>query len=337
MVKSRRAASSACEPYTLSERGGRARRWRPRRLRGAERRHFDDFAAGVHVHEPEAPADDERAAEQRLHLLRRRVGGDVEVLRLDAEQQVADGAADHESLEARFLQVADDRARAVGQLRGADGMLRRTVDARCLRADRPGSRRASRRRIMRKMGGAASGSGRGVGVSVRARMIARARPPPRCATGPGRGRRATTGRLRDGPAAAWAGRRPRSSAAPGGCGLRSARSRASGGYRASHANGRVARPQPRRLGNRLHARRAGASVGEIDAVAQRGEMRRFGRALHLHPVRLRQLQRGDAMRACRAPSAVSTTRPSLSASRRPAGYTLRSSMKSASVRRVPSP
>ena len=80
---------------------------RPRR--SARARNVDtssDFGADVHVHEPEAPADDERAAEQRLHLLRRRVGGDVEVLGLDAEQQVAHRAADHERLEARFLQLA---------------------------------------------------------------------------------------------------------------------------------------------------------------------------------------------------------------------------------------
>jgi hypothetical protein len=33
------------------------------------------------VHQPEAPADHERAAKERLHLLRARIGRDVEILR----------------------------------------------------------------------------------------------------------------------------------------------------------------------------------------------------------------------------------------------------------------
>ena len=81
-------------------------------LRGAKRRHLDHFVAGVHVHEPEAAADDVRAPEQRLDLLRMRVGRDVEVLRLDAEHEVAHRAADDEGLESRFLQLARDRPRA---------------------------------------------------------------------------------------------------------------------------------------------------------------------------------------------------------------------------------
>ena len=63
------------------------------------------------MHEAEAAADDERAAEQRLDLLGRRVGRDVEVLGLDAEQQVAHGAADDERLEACLLQPRMTRAR----------------------------------------------------------------------------------------------------------------------------------------------------------------------------------------------------------------------------------
>ena len=62
--------------------------------------------ADHHVHQAEAPADDERAAEERLDLLRARVGGDVEVLRLDAEQQVAHRAADDVGVEAGLAQHA---------------------------------------------------------------------------------------------------------------------------------------------------------------------------------------------------------------------------------------
>ena len=65
---------------------------------GAEGRHLDHLvvaaAAEHHVHDAKAPADDEGAPEQRLHLLGRGVGGDVEVLRPQADQQVAHRAAD---------------------------------------------------------------------------------------------------------------------------------------------------------------------------------------------------------------------------------------------------
>ncbi len=64
-------------------------------VRRAEGRHLDCFLAHDHVHQAEAAADDERAAEQRLDLLRTRVGGHVVVLGDDAEQQVAHRAADH--------------------------------------------------------------------------------------------------------------------------------------------------------------------------------------------------------------------------------------------------
>ena len=122
-------------------------------LRGAERRHLDHFAARVHVHEPEATADDERAPEQRLDLLRMRVGRDVEVLRLDAEHQVAHRAADDERLEPRFLQLARDRPRACAHLVRADRMLPPSVDAWLARPQpRAGSGRAD--------GGSSKGGGR---------------------------------------------------------------------------------------------------------------------------------------------------------------------------------
>ncbi|MNT18908.1 hypothetical protein D3C72_1541360 [compost metagenome] len=74
----------------------------------AECRHFQQILAKHHVHDLEALADDEGAAEQTLDLFRRGVGGDVEVFRFDAQQQVAHRAADDKGLEARFLQAAGD-------------------------------------------------------------------------------------------------------------------------------------------------------------------------------------------------------------------------------------
>ena len=61
---------------------------------GAEGGHLDRLRAEQHVHQLEAPADQVRAPEQAVHLVRVRIGGDVEVLGNDAEQQVAHRAAD---------------------------------------------------------------------------------------------------------------------------------------------------------------------------------------------------------------------------------------------------
>ncbi len=85
------------------------------RVSSAESRDFDCLGAQHHVHQPEAAADDDGAAKQRPHLLRARVGRDVEVLGSDAEKQVADGAADH--------------------VTGKTGSAQRRADLRCSRAD----------------------------------------------------------------------------------------------------------------------------------------------------------------------------------------------------------
>ena len=138
-------------------------------------------APDVDVHEPEAAADDERAAEQRLHLLGPRVGGDVEVLGLDAEQQVAHGAADDVRLEAGVLQPAGHVERAARELVAAERMVGRAVDARLARpCPSPGIRRASRRRIIAR-GCAPTAQGR--------------RAEPRDAAGNGAGRDAAASAL----------------------------------------------------------------------------------------------------------------------------------------------
>ena len=98
-------------------------------LRRAEGRHLDGLRARQHVHQPESAADDKCAAKQRLDLLRRRVGGDVEVLGLEAEQQVAHGAADDKGVIALALQPLDHLHRAAAHAlvahakacRGRDG------------------------------------------------------------------------------------------------------------------------------------------------------------------------------------------------------------------------
>lgn len=55
---------------------------------------LDDLLAEHHVHQLEAAADDAGAAEQRADLLGRGVGGHVEVLGFQPDDQVAHGAAD---------------------------------------------------------------------------------------------------------------------------------------------------------------------------------------------------------------------------------------------------
>jgi hypothetical protein len=92
---------------------------------------FDQFLTEHDMHDLEAAADDEGAAEQLLDLFRRGVGGDVEVLGLDAQQQVAHRAADDEGLVAGILQG----------LRHAHGIGRdqRRIDAMLLGAEHIGS------------------------------------------------------------------------------------------------------------------------------------------------------------------------------------------------------
>src|SRR5204863_4593986 len=78
----------------------------------------------------EPAPDHERAAKQRLDLLRARIGCDVEVFRRDAEQQVAHRAAD----DARSELVRRERV-ADSHRGGADPRPREPVSA-CRRAQR---------------------------------------------------------------------------------------------------------------------------------------------------------------------------------------------------------
>ncbi len=126
-------------------------------LRRAERRDLEGFGADVHVDEPEPAADQVGPAEQWLDLFREGVGGEVEILGLDAEQQVAHGAAHDERLEAGFLQPARD-LQGAGTERGMpDRVVAGPVHARraaglALAGQQAGDQSANHRR------GAASGA-----------------------------------------------------------------------------------------------------------------------------------------------------------------------------------
>ena len=92
------------------------------------------------------------------------------------------------------------------------------------------------------------------------------------------------------------------------------------GIARADADRRVAGPQSGRLGDFPAVTGRVTKSAEVDASPQRRERRRAGRRPRPAPSRsCASLCRGEAMRACSAPSAVRTTRPSLSASRRPAG------------------
>ena len=104
MVKSRRRASSSGVPKTLSRRISRSPLSASRAALGvllldlarvrAEGGRLDDLRSEEHVGQAEAPADDAAVSEEPLDLLRRGAGDDVEVLRLEPEEQVPHAAAD---------------------------------------------------------------------------------------------------------------------------------------------------------------------------------------------------------------------------------------------------
>ena len=60
----------------------------------AEGGDLDGLPADAHVREPEPASDEPAAPEEIAHGVRRRGGGDVEILRPEAQQQIAHAAAD---------------------------------------------------------------------------------------------------------------------------------------------------------------------------------------------------------------------------------------------------
>ena len=93
---------------------------------GAEGRHLDHLVVAAtamdHVHDAEAPADDEGPPEQALDLLGRGIGGHVEVLGPQAHQQVAHRAAHHIGPKAGLLQGAHHLDGALVHQRRVDAM-----------------------------------------------------------------------------------------------------------------------------------------------------------------------------------------------------------------------
>ena len=92
------------------------------RVGGAEGGHFDGLRTQHHVHQAKAPPDDEGTAKERLYLLRPGVGRDVEILRLDAQEEIPHRTADDVGRESRLPQ---DRANLGGG--GRDRIARKPV------------------------------------------------------------------------------------------------------------------------------------------------------------------------------------------------------------------
>ena len=93
---------------------------------GAERGHFDDLAAEVHMRQLEAAANHPGIAELGAHLFRRGAGGDVVVLGLHAEQHVAHATTDQVGLVTGVLQALHHIHRIAAELRPLQGVLAAT-------------------------------------------------------------------------------------------------------------------------------------------------------------------------------------------------------------------
>ena len=88
----------------------------------AERGDLDDLRAEAHVREVEAATDQAAVPEELADLLRMGVRRDVEILGVQAEQQVAHRPADQERLVARVLEPVEDLQRVRGDVGARDGV-----------------------------------------------------------------------------------------------------------------------------------------------------------------------------------------------------------------------
>ncbi len=90
---------------------------------GTEGRHLDRFVAEHHMHQLEPASDQARAAKHPVYLFRMGIGGNVIVLGLEAEQQVAHRTANDIGLKARLVQALAGAACGIGQRFATDAVL----------------------------------------------------------------------------------------------------------------------------------------------------------------------------------------------------------------------
>ena len=89
----------------------------------AEGGDFDDLAAKSDVDDSKAPADDAGVAKQGIHFLGGGIGGDVEVLGVTPQEQVANRAADKVGLMPLAAQARHDLERVVADVLARDAVL----------------------------------------------------------------------------------------------------------------------------------------------------------------------------------------------------------------------
>ncbi len=83
---------------------------------GAKRRHFDDVPPEAHVRKTKSPADQARIAKQPPDFLRMRVRRDIEVFRVQPEQQITDSAANQKGLVAGLMQTVQNLERVLADV-----------------------------------------------------------------------------------------------------------------------------------------------------------------------------------------------------------------------------
>lgn len=92
-------------------------------MAGAEGCHLDDLATKVDVGELESPADQSAIAEGGTDLLWRGAGGDVVILGVHFQQQIANAAAHRKGLIAGLLEALDHRHRVAADLAALQRVL----------------------------------------------------------------------------------------------------------------------------------------------------------------------------------------------------------------------
>src|SRR5690606_28256722 len=93
-------------------------------------RRLDGIAGEAPVRSSEPPPDQPAVAKQPVHLLRQRIGDDVEVLRVPAEQQITHAAADDERRVPGVLEPVQNLQSVAGDVCPADRVLGTRYDLR---------------------------------------------------------------------------------------------------------------------------------------------------------------------------------------------------------------
>ena len=84
---------------------------------------FNHITTEHHMRQTEATADQTAVGKQLLDLLWRGIGGDIEIFRPAAEQQITYPATDQECVITGFIQAIEHLQCVITDLAAGDGML----------------------------------------------------------------------------------------------------------------------------------------------------------------------------------------------------------------------